>query len=109
MPERTVRRDLLGDERDSKLRVELAPARLSKLVEVAFEYADLFSPEMDRHPEIESLVAAGTAAPPVVTIDGGLAFSGGKLNVSAIERAVGVALRAASEASSPQASEALFP
>jgi len=77
--------------------------------EVAFEYAELFSSDMERHPEIEAVVAAGTALPPVVSIHGVVAFSGGKLNVSAIERAVGAALRAASDAPSPHMSEAPVP
>lgn len=63
---------------------------------VAFEYAELFSPEMTSHPEIEALVASGAAAPPIVVIDGVRRFSGGKLNLGAIERAVADAIGAAS-------------
>lgn len=55
---------------------------------VDFEYAELFSPDMARHPDIEAQIAAGDAAPPIVVIDGVRRFAGGKLNISAIERAV---------------------
>jgi hypothetical protein len=70
----------------------------SRLVErfgaaVRFEYVDLFGPDSARHPEIEQLVAGG-ANPPLVLIDGVAQFSGGKLNVSAIERAVAAVLGA---------------
>jgi hypothetical protein len=54
---------------------------------VAFEYIDLFSPEMAHHAEIEVLVADG-AALPIVAIDGVARFIGGKLSTSAIEREV---------------------
>ena len=60
--------------------------------EVDCEYAELFTADMARHPGVEATVARGDATPPIVLIDGGLAFSGGKLNVSAIERAVAAAL-----------------
>ena len=60
---------------------------------VAFEYAELFGPDMARHPEIEAEIAAGEAVPPIVVIDGVCRFTGGKLNVSAIERAVAEALQ----------------
>lgn len=55
---------------------------------VGVEYVELFSPEMTGYPDIEAQIAAGEAVPPIVTIDGARRFSGGKLNVSAIERAV---------------------
>lgn len=55
---------------------------------VSFEYAELFSQDMTRHPDIEAQIAAGEAAPPIVVIDGVRRFAGGKLNISAIERAV---------------------
>jgi hypothetical protein len=55
---------------------------------VVFEYAELFGPDMARHPEVEADIAAGEAVPPIVIIDGARRFAGGKLNVSAIERAV---------------------
>ena len=54
---------------------------------VVFEYAELFSTDMARYPDVEADIAAGLALPTVV-IDGVRRFSGGKLNVSAIERAV---------------------
>ena len=59
---------------------------------VAFEYAELFGPDMARYPEVEAEIAAGEAVPPIVVIDGVRRFAGGKLNVSAIERAVAEAL-----------------
>ena len=55
---------------------------------VVFEYAELFGPDMARHPDVEAAIAAGEAVPPIVVIDGVRRFAGGKLNVSAIERAV---------------------
>lgn len=58
---------------------------------VRFAYVDLFSAEMGEHPEFETLVAAGTPLP-IVLIDGALGFSGGKLQISAIERAVAATL-----------------
>jgi hypothetical protein len=54
---------------------------------VRFAYVELFSPEMYEHPELEPLVATGSPMP-LVLVDGELRFSGGKLNVTAIERAV---------------------
>jgi hypothetical protein len=59
---------------------------------VAFEYAELFSSDMVRHPDVEADIAAGRAELPIVVIDGVRRFSGGKLNVGAIERAVAAAL-----------------
>ncbi len=58
---------------------------------VRFAYADLFSTEMGEHPEFETLVSEGTPLP-IVLIDGRLRFSGGKLDVTAIERAVAESL-----------------
>lgn len=55
---------------------------------VEFEYAELFSPDMANRPDIEAQIAAGDAVPPIVAINGVRRFAGGKLNVSAIERAV---------------------
>jgi hypothetical protein len=55
---------------------------------VAFEYAELFSPDMAHHPDVEEEIGAGGAVPPIVVIDGIRRFTGGKLNISAIERAV---------------------
>ncbi len=63
---------------------------------VAFEYAELFSSDMVRHPDVEADVAAGRADLPIVVVDGVRRFSGGKLNVSAIEREVAAALGIAS-------------
>jgi len=55
---------------------------------VVFEYAELFGPDMARHSDVEAAIEAGEAVPPIVVIDGVRRFAGGKLNVSAIERAV---------------------
>jgi len=55
---------------------------------VVFEYAELFGPDMARHPDVEAEIMAGEAVPPIVAINGVRRFVGGKLNVSAIERAV---------------------
>ena len=55
---------------------------------VAGEYAELFSRDMARHPDVEAWIASGEAPPPIVVIDGVRRFAGGKLMVSAIERAV---------------------
>ncbi len=68
---------------------ELVHSRLSDRfgAAVRFEYIDLFSPEMAHHPEVETLVVGGSI-PPLVLIDGVPRFAGGKLNISAIERAV---------------------
>lgn len=55
---------------------------------VTVEYAELFSPDMARHPEVEAWILSGEATPPIIVIDGVRRFSGGKLMVSAIERAV---------------------
>ena len=60
---------------------------------MTFEFVELFTPELDRHPAIEPLVAGG-AVPPIVLIDGVLHSSGGKLHLSAIERAVAERLAA---------------
>ena len=74
---------------------------------VSVEYAELFSPDMSRHPDIEAKVASGDALPPLVVIDGRLRFSGGKLNLSAIERAVANAL--ADDIPHPDSQEVLVP
>jgi hypothetical protein len=55
--------------------------------DVMFDFVELFTPDSDRHPEIEAQVAAG-AIPPIVLIDGVLHSSGGKFQLSAIGRAV---------------------
>jgi hypothetical protein len=67
---------------------------------VRFEYIDLFGPEMAHHPEVETLVVAGSI-PPLVLIDGVMRFAGGKLHISAIERAVAEALSPGVPAPSP--------
>lgn len=54
---------------------------------VTAEFVELFTPDVDRHPEIEALVADG-AVPPIVLIDSRLHSAGGKLRISAIEREV---------------------
>jgi hypothetical protein len=68
---------------------ELVHSRLIRRFgsEVRFEYVDLFSTEMAAHADIEALVADG-AALPIVVINRVARFVGGKLNISAIERAV---------------------
>lgn len=60
--------------------------------DVAVAYVDLFSPEMAAHPDVEARSAADSLVPPIVVVDGVVLSSGGKLNVSAIERAVAAAL-----------------
>ncbi len=59
---------------------------------VAVAYADFLSPEIGAHGDVEARIAAGGLVPPVVMVDGAILSSGGKLNVSAIERAVAAAL-----------------
>ena len=59
---------------------------------VAVEYVDLFSPAMGGHPDVEMRIAADGLVPPVVVVDRALLSAGGKLNVSAIERAVAAAV-----------------
>lgn len=54
--------------------------------QVAVEYYDLFSPEMDRFPEVVALVAAGQGQVPLVFVDGELLSSGGKVSVPEIRR-----------------------
>ncbi len=76
---------------------------------VSFEYAELFSPDMTRHPDVEADIAAGLVSLPIVAIDGVPRFSGGKLNVSAIEHAAAEALGSASaprSASAPHSTSA---
>ena len=50
------------------------------------------------YPDVEARIAADGLVPPVVVVDGAVLSSGGKLNVSAIERAVAAALDGASVA-----------
>lgn len=59
---------------------------------VDVDYVELFTPEMARYPEVEADIASGEALPPIVLVDGVRRFAGGKLNVSAIERAVAAVL-----------------
>ncbi|TEU15720.1 MAG: hypothetical protein E3J21_12355 [Anaerolineales bacterium] len=53
---------------------------------VAVEYYALFSPEMDRFPEVVALVAAGQGQVPLVFVEGELLSSGGKVSVPDIRR-----------------------
>jgi hypothetical protein len=69
---------------------------------VQFEYAELFTSDMERHADVETAIASGEAVPPIVVIDGVRRFSGGKLNISAIERAVAQALPAATPTARPE-------
>ncbi|MFQ5859814.1 MAG: hypothetical protein ACE5LU_29825 [Anaerolineae bacterium] len=54
--------------------------------QVTVEYYDLFSPEMDRFPEVVALVAAGQEQVPPVFVDGELLSSDGKVSVPDIRR-----------------------
>jgi disulfide oxidoreductase YuzD len=54
--------------------------------QVVVEYYDLFSPEMDRFPEVMTLVATGQGQVPLVFIDGELLSSGGKISLPDIRR-----------------------
>lgn len=65
---------------------------------VRFEYAELFTSDLRAHPEVEDWVASGDVTPPIVVIDGVRRFAGGKLMVSAIERAVAESLSVAADA-----------
>lgn len=56
--------------------------------QVRTEYVDLLGPETDRFPDIAALITAGTASPPVVTIDGTVLAAGRKISVSAIMKAL---------------------
>ena len=47
---------------------------------------------MGGHPDVEARIAADGLVPPIVVVDGAVLSAGGKLNVSAIERAVAAAL-----------------
>lgn len=53
---------------------------------VSEQYYDLFSPEMDRFPEIVALVSAGQGQVPLVFVDKELLSSGGKVSVPDIRR-----------------------
>lgn len=54
--------------------------------QVSVEYYDLFSPEMDRFPEVMALVSAGRGGVPLVVVDGELLSSGDIVSVPAIRR-----------------------
>lgn len=54
--------------------------------QVGVEYYDLFSPEMDRFPEVVALVSAGQGQVPLVFVDEELLSSGGKVSVPDIRR-----------------------
>lgn len=54
--------------------------------QASVEYYDLFSPEMDRFPEVVALVAAGQGQVPLVFVDGELLSSSGKVSVPDIRR-----------------------
>ena len=60
--------------------------------EVNVEYVDLFSPGMANHADVEARIATEGLLPPIVVVDGDVLPSAGKLNVSAIERAVATAI-----------------
>ena len=55
---------------------------------VVFEYAELFGPDMAHHSDVEEEIGAGGAVPPVKRRIPSMTTIGGKLNISAIERAV---------------------
>lgn len=64
--------------------------------QVNVEYYDLFSPEIDRFPEVLALVAAGQGQVPLVFVGGELLSSGGKVSVPEIRRrleTLGLAVR----------------
>ena len=61
--------------------------------DVSLEYVELFSDELAHHPEVEAWIASGASTAPLVAIDGVLHSSGGKLHISAIERAVAARLQ----------------
>jgi len=54
--------------------------------QVSVEYYDLFSPEMDRFPEVMAVVSAGQGQVPLVFVDEELLSSGGKISVTDIRR-----------------------
>lgn len=53
---------------------------------VTVEYYDLFSPEMDRFPDVLALVKEGSGAVPLVFVGDELLSAGGKVSVPAIRR-----------------------
>lgn len=54
--------------------------------QVSVEYYDLFSPEMDRFPEVLTLVRDGDGAMPLVFVGTDLLSAGGKTSMPAIRR-----------------------
>lgn len=54
--------------------------------QVSVEYYDLFSPQMDRFPEIMAMVARGQGQVPLVFVGGELLSSGGKVSAPDIRR-----------------------
>jgi len=54
--------------------------------QVTVEYCDLFSPEMDRFPEVMALVAAGQGQVPLIFVGDELLSAGGKVSVPDIRR-----------------------
>ncbi len=54
--------------------------------QVSVEYYDLFSPEMDRFPEVLALVKKGNGAVPPVFVGDELLSAGGKVSVPDIRR-----------------------
>ncbi len=52
--------------------------------QVSVEYYDLFSPEMDRFPEVLALVKEGNGAVPLVFVGDELLSAGGKVSIPAI-------------------------
>ncbi len=54
--------------------------------QVSVEYYDLFSPEMDRFPEVLALVKEGNGAVPLVFVGDELLSAGGKVSVPDIRR-----------------------
>ena len=64
--------------------------------QVSVEYYDLFSPEMDRFPDVLALVERGDGAVPLVFVDNELLSAGGKVSIPAIRHrleALGLAAR----------------
>jgi hypothetical protein len=59
---------------------------------VHVKYVDLFSPGMVDHGDVEAHIATEALMPPIVMVAGTLLPAAGKLNVSAIERAVAAVL-----------------
>lgn len=53
---------------------------------MAVEYYDLFSPEMDRFPEVVAPVAAGQGQGPLVFVGDEFLSAGGKVSVPDIHR-----------------------